>query len=150
MNRLPLLAAALPAVLVGLVSVAQVGLSLFAANPVWAVQPVTMAEAAALRDPGTVMRRIRQGADSHTAQAVREGIVSNEPVMLTPLDAAIAARRGEVIELLVWAAPPRHGGEWVQALCLAAALGDEGISEILARLKPPSVEPDCAGFTRPW
>ncbi len=150
MNRLLLLAAALPAVLVGLVSVAQIGLSLFAANPVWAIQPVTMAEAAALRDPATVMRRIQQGVDPHTAQAVRGGIVSNDPVTLTPLDAAIAARRGEVIELLVWAAPPRDAGEWVEALCLAAALGDAGITEILARLKPASVEPDCAGFTRPW
>ena len=150
MKQLPLLAAALPAALVGLVSVAQIGLSLFGANPVWAVESVTMAEAAALRDPAMLARMIQQGRDPYVPGSVREGLLVDDAVTLTPLDAAIVARRGEMVALVVWMAPPRDTREWVHALCVAGLVGDEDTSATLARLKPASVEADCAGFTPLW
>ena len=150
MRMLPLLAAGLPGVIVALASVVQLGLATVDRDPVWAVPPVTPAEAAALRDPATLARMSKDGVDLQAARSVRAGVLARTPLTLTPLEAAIAARRGEVIELLLWAAPPRDAATWTRARCLAGLVDDPDISALLAKQAPTLPPPDCAGYLRPW
>jgi len=149
MRTLPLIAAAVPGAVVALASVVQIGLAASGRDPVWAVKEMTAAEAAALRDPATLARMSKEGDDLRVARPVRAGVLGGTAVTLTPLEAAIAARRGEVVEFLLWAAPPRDAETWTRARCLAALVNEDDVSAVLAKQAPPS-EPDCSGYVRPW
>ena len=149
MRTLPLIAAAVPGVVVALASVVQIGLAASGRDPLWAVKEVTAAEAAALRDPATLARMSKEGADLRAARPVRAGVLGRTALTLTPLDAAIAARRGEVVEFLLWAAPPLDVETWTRARCLAALVAEDDVSAALAKQAPP-LELDCSGYVRPW
>ncbi len=64
MRTLPLIAAAVPGVVVALASVVQIGLAASGRDPLWAVKEMTAAEAAALRDPATLARMSKEGDES--------------------------------------------------------------------------------------
>lgn len=71
------------------------------AHPFWGWQPLTLSEAAALHDGGEVARLIAEGADPNGTYPVRAGYISREPVMITPVAAAMAAKRGEIVDILL-------------------------------------------------
>jgi hypothetical protein len=150
MTGLPRWAAALPAVVVGAASAAMVALSALGANPVWATGPMTMSEAAVMRDPAMVARAIAAGEDPYVARTVRRGLLVERDLMLTALDAAIGARRGEVVQFILWAAPPREAAVWERATCLAESVGDRDVTTVLDAARPASIVPQCKDFVRPW
>jgi hypothetical protein len=150
MTRLPRWAAALPALLVGVVSVIIVALSAVGASPVWTTSPMTMSEAAVMRDPAMVARAIATGEDPYVARRVRSGLLVEHDVSLTALDAAIGARRGEVVSFLLFAAPPRDAATWERATCLAGMVGDRDVTAVIDKARPASVAARCEGFVRPW
>ena len=88
----PLLA--LAAVRVGLLASSIVGHPAF-----WDTGMVTLSEAAAYRDGGEVARQLAAGADPNAVYPVRRGAVRGR-VEATPLEAAEAAGRSEIVELL--------------------------------------------------
>ena len=100
-RRALLLAAAGPPIVL---TVLRLGMLLAApagAHPFWGWQPLTLSEAAALHDGGEVARLIAEGADPNGTYPVRAGYISRDPVMVTPVAAAIAAKRGEIVDILL-------------------------------------------------
>jgi hypothetical protein len=153
-SPLPALAVALPGTIVVLLSLGSALLALSGTHPLWTPEGVNMSEAAALRDAATVVALLRAGESADERRAVRAGIVSRHQVSLTPLEAAIAARRPEVVEVILWAGPRLDDGAWRHARCLAALSSDEELGPVVERYRPAAigadVRPHCAGIRQPW
>ena len=143
-------AAALPALVVGLLSLAAVVSSAVGANPNWPKDAVNMTEAAALRDQGTVASLIARGEDPHARRELPADLVLNERAELTPFEAAIALGRAEIAELLFWSGYTAGPAEWRQLRCLARLEQDDEIGALLDAHRPPEASQDCEGVTRPW
>lgn len=112
---------------------------------------VTMAEAAVLRDEAELLRQMRHGANPNTAAPVRRGMLSDQDYILTPLEAAIAARHAEVVQLLVENGATLDSQNVPRLLCLAR-IGDA--TQIVALLESHSpmraTSVDCSGIRTPW
>jgi hypothetical protein len=108
MSRRLLLVAAAPAALLALVRVAFLVLALWDIHPFWLWEPLNLAEAAALRDRGEVSRLIAEGQDPNATYRVRRGMVERYPVEITPMAAALSARRDEIVEILLDAGARPH------------------------------------------
>ena len=150
-TRLPLVAVGLPGVLVALGSLGLCVLSLGGANPYWIEQPVNMSEAAALRDPAAVVNLIHRGVDPRKPYPVPAGRLFDRAVTMTPLEAAVAARRPEVVNVIL-SVQPLDAAAWRGAACLAGSVPDKDIREVVAAHRPEgaAADVDCAGYTRPW
>jgi hypothetical protein len=106
MRRWAPVALAAPAIVLCIVLVACLALATAGAHPFWQWQPLTLSEAAALRDAGEVARLLREGQDPNRAYPVRADLLSSRGAELTPMQAALAARRPEIVQLLVAAGVP--------------------------------------------
>ena len=100
MSRRMLLVAIVPAAVLAGVRVIFLVLAAWGLHPFLMWEPLNLAEAAALRDRGEVARLLAQGEDPNATYRVRRGFVHAYAIRLTPLSAARAARRGEVVQLL--------------------------------------------------
>lgn len=96
-----MLVAALPAALLAIARVVFLILAVWDVHPFWRWQPLNLAEAAALRDRGEVARLLAQGSDPNAAYPVRRGFIRDYVMRLTPLQAAEATNRDEVVQLLL-------------------------------------------------
>jgi hypothetical protein len=114
-------------------------------------QPVNISEAAALRDAATVVNLIQRGVDPRAPYPVPAGRLFDHAVTMTPLEAAVAARRPEVVDVILSARPLDAAG-WAGAACLARSVPDADIRAVVAAHRPEGAAPDvdCAGYTRPW
>jgi hypothetical protein len=70
-------------------------------HPIWHVEAQSLAEAAALRDGPAIVRYIEDGADPDQPGNVRAHIVSDEPRAMTPLQAAVASRDRDIVQLVL-------------------------------------------------
>jgi hypothetical protein len=87
-------------------------LAMWEVHPFWLWEPMNLAEAAAARDRGEVVRLIAEGQDPNATYRVRRGMVQRSAVLMTPMAAALAARRDEIVEILLDAgARPHTPGE---------------------------------------
>jgi hypothetical protein len=75
-------------------------LSMANAGPFWYWEPLTLSEAAALRDAAEVARQLKDGQDPNRAYRVRGGMLYQDTRQLTPMQAAVKADRPEIIDLL--------------------------------------------------
>ncbi|HEV8396023.1 MAG TPA: hypothetical protein VGQ37_17205 [Vicinamibacterales bacterium] len=149
-SRLPALALAIPGMVVALGSAGLGLMTLAGVNPFWSEQPVNISEAAALRDSATVLRLIQRGEDLAPAHRVRAGVLFDRAVTLTPVEAAVAARRAEVVDAIL-SSRRLEATDWQRAFCVAAAAPDEDIREVVNAHRPAdATDADCAGYTRPW
>jgi hypothetical protein len=144
------MAAALPAAALGVMTAGMLLRALVGPHPYWHAQPLNLSEAAAVRDPATVARLIRHGEDAYLRRRVRADLLFNDSSELTPIEAAIASGRSDVLEIILSSAPPPDPAEWNRLRCLAALERDEELREALDRFKPASAVVDCTGVTRPW
>lgn len=96
-----LLVAMAPAALLALARVVFLVLAIWDVHPFWMFEPLNLAEAAALRDRGEVARLLAEGEDPNATYRVRRGIVREYPMQLTPMAAAVAARRDEIVQILL-------------------------------------------------
>jgi hypothetical protein len=149
-RRLIALVTALPAALLGVMTAGMLLRALVGPHPLWRAEPLNLSEAAAVRDPATVARLMNHGEDPYLRREVRADLLFNDRNELTPLEAAIASGRADVIEIILTAAPPPEPSEWSRLRCLATLDGDDGLGEALDRFKPASAVVDCTGVTRPW
>lgn len=108
MNRRLLLVAAAPAALLALVRAVFLVLALWDLHPFWLWEPLNLAEAAALRDRGEVARLLSEGQDPNATYRVRRGVVERYAVQVTPMAAALSARRDEIVQLLLEAGAQPH------------------------------------------
>ena len=112
-------ALALPALLVtfGLAVIA--GAEMLGAHPLTMGSPRSVAEAIAMRDQAGAARLIEQGADVRAIALVRPGILTDHPLLVTPLEAAVLVDATPMLDYLVakGAAVPN------ELACLAADIG---------------------------
>jgi len=96
-----LLVAMAPPALLALARVVFLVLAIWDVHPFWLWEPLNLAEAAALRDRGEVARLLAAGEDPNATYRVRRGIARNYPMQMTPMAAALSARRDEIVQLLL-------------------------------------------------
>ena len=103
---------------------------------------LTLPEAAALRDEAEVLRQIRHGVDPNLAGRVRRGVIRDEEYLLTPLEAATAARHGEVVRLLVGNGAELNDTNVPILFCLAQRSGAADIVSLLNEHAPVDARAD--------
>lgn len=95
------LVAGLPALVLAAATVVLSGLGLAGANPLWPRTEVTFSEAAAARDKASVMQWLDEGRDPYRRYRIRAGLLGEEALDLTPMEAAIRENRDEIVALLL-------------------------------------------------
>jgi hypothetical protein len=154
-DRLPQLAIAMPGTAAALVSLVMLVMAARGSHPVWRHQDVNMSEAAALHDAATVIRLIRAGEDPRTPRRIQSGMLFEREVALTPLEAAIAARRPEVVDVLLSEMPGGLDADaWSRAVCLAGAVKAHDVERVLHDHRPGRAAGDarveCTAHALPW
>ena len=154
LRSVPLVLLSLPGVVLGLLSALMMAAALLGSHPLWEEHPLNMAEAAALRDPATVLLLLERGENPAERRPIRAGVLFDRPMLLTPLEAAIAARRPEVVELLLTAPKAAAPVDWLYAHCLAVSVDDSDIQRVVhthadAKFATRGTV-DCSTRSRPW
>ena len=110
-------------------------------HPVWSLQPRNLPEAVAFRDSAAVVRRVEAGESPDAAAEVRERIVLSDAATLTPIEAAAAARQGELVQLVLDLGASPDAAVWQRAWCISDA---SSVRDVLAAHRPPGARDDCA------
>ncbi len=110
-------------------------------HPIWSLEPRSLPEAVAFRDAAAVVRRIDSGDDPNRAAEVRAGVVLDDTVSLTPIEAAAAARHREMVQLLLDLGASPDATVWQRAWCISDA---SAVREVLRAHRPPGAMEDCA------
>ena len=138
--RMRVVCAALPALIATVVA---------AASPLfWKGGSLTLSEAAALRDAGEVARQIAAGADPNATYPLRPGVLA--ALSLTPLEAAVGARRPEIVQLLVLRGAKVDAAGWRRLHCFAAGLGAIDVVNAVDGFAPPAAARSCEGVRTPF
>lgn len=123
--------------------------ALFAGSTlVWPPVPVTLSDAAAMRDLREMTRQIAAGADPNAAAPVVYGFRFDRPVMMTPLEAAVGDHNiGGLVFL------EEHGARLDEdtarrLACFARRIGDESLDAYLVSRARTAVT--CDGVRVPW
>jgi len=120
-------------------------------DPLWYAEPVTLPEAAALRDNGEIVRLIQQGADPNAAGVVRAGLIKSNAITLTPLEAAVGIRRADTTALLLDRGATMDGAAWTRLVCFARQEHATDVEALLMTRRPPAAAvAGCDGITTPW
>ena len=121
------IAAALPPLALAIFTALSLALAAVGRHPLWRISDVNIAEAAAARDAASVVLMIQEGHDPNLPRFVRPGLLARGAVRATPLEAALAEDRLEIIDVLL-----RHGASLSEAqrvafTCAARRRGDTDI-----------------------
>ena len=128
-----------PVIVLGAAWLAVLALGLGADDPVWRLHPTNVAEAAALRDGGAIVRRVWAGEDVNAAAEVRAGIIASEVRTLTPVEAALSARRPEIVRLLIYLGARPDAVGWTSAWCQS----DDEVRDLLSQSRPEGATTEC-------
>lgn len=131
-----------PAAALAVAWIAVLALASDGEHPLWGLTPRNVAEAAAFRDGAAIVRLVRQGSNINAAGEVREGFISREPVTVTPLEAAVRARRGEIVRLLLDLGAAPDAVTWSRIWCEAE---DAESRTLLEPHRPEGADTACAG-----
>lgn len=143
LTTVPAACAAIPAVVAVGFCGALCGAALFGSTPAfWRGGPLTLAEAAALRDRGEVARLIEAGVDPNGDYELRPNILA--VTRATPLEAAVAARRPEIVHLLMREGASMDEPRWRSLHCLATTVGDPELVDAVDTYQPSTAAvPAC-------
>jgi hypothetical protein len=108
---------------------------------IWRSADVTPAQAALVADVASVARAIEGGADPNARTAVRLH-AGAEPVMLTPLEAAVLSKEPEVVSLVVKLGATIGDTTRASLVCLAREVRADAVLDVLSPLANWSG--DCA------
>lgn len=123
----------------------------FGMDPLWHVEPLTLAEAAALRDNGEVVRLIRGGEDPNKATPVRAEFLRNTAVTVTPLEAAVGIDRADMVNVLLENGATLDARTWNHLVCLAISIEADEAKELLETRRPADIlDPACEHVQAPW
>jgi len=135
LRTLPALCAAIPSLAAVGFCGAVLGAAAFGYTPTfWQGGPLTLAEAAALRDQGEVARLIEAGADANAEYALRPDVLAVNRA--TPLEAAVLGRRPEIVELLMHEGAAMDERSWRHLHCIAAEIGQEDVAAAIDAYRP--------------
>ena len=149
-GRAPVVALALPgAALIVATAVMLAGLP-FGVDPLWRVEPLTLAEAAALRDNGEVVRLIEAGADPNAPGTVRAEFLRNDPLTITPLEAAVGSDRVDIMEVLLEHGARLDPATWNRLMCFATAIEADESRALLEQRRPDGASLACDHVQTPW
>ncbi len=109
----------------------------------WPLERLTPSEAAALRDPASLIDQARSGVDLNDRYAVRGRLVTPEGIMLTPLEAATTSRRPEMVGLLLDLGANPTPEQLQVILCLAERRREPEIAAILEQRRQVHSAGDC-------
>ncbi len=109
-------------------------------HPIWSLDARNLAEAAAFRDGGAIVRFMEAGEDPRQPVLVRPGVIAEEGMTLTAIDAAVVAKRPEIVQLLFDLGLSLDAASWTQAWCLA---DDGGVRGVLQAHRPDGAADNC-------
>lgn len=137
------LAAAAPAVAGTFLILAFIGVEM-AGSSLSSIRLANIAEAAGLGLGGEVLRRATLGEDPRRVQYVRPQIISSAITHVNALEAAVLARKVELVRMLdrrgfIDREESRRG-----LACLAADIAAADVAEYLTREDDPACEPGAA------
>jgi hypothetical protein len=92
-------------------------------HPLWPDSRPTISEAIILRDLGALSQALEARPDLQRRYPVRPGMVTDKALELTPFEAALAARRDDVVGFLAQRNITPSTGERQRLRCLAAQQG---------------------------
>jgi hypothetical protein len=143
---------AAPGILFVIVTLALVAGPLVGFDPVWRSEPLSLPEAAGLRDDGEVLRLLRAGADIDAAGPIRAGFVKSYEITMTPLEAAVGIRRADMVTLLLDRGARLSATSWTQLVCFARREGAREVEAVLVARRPINTSPPpvCDGIKTPW
>jgi len=113
----------------------------------WPPVNLTLSEAAALGDAGEIANQIARGVDPNSPAIVRRGFVNRDPVVLTPLEAAVEHQRPDIVGVLILNGARADAPTIAPLRCVAQRLQDPRTEAVLERYVPGAV--DCARVTLP-
>ena len=149
-QTLPTAALCLPGALL-IVATAAMLLGLpFGVDPLWQVEPLTLPEAAALHDSGEIVRLIDLGEDPNVAGPVRPDLLRNDAQVVTPLEAAVGARRADIVELLLENGAVMDAARWTRLMCFAEVIDAGDVRDLLQPRRPAGASDACEGVQTPW
>ena len=122
----------------------------FGLDPLWRVEPLTLAEAAALRDNGEVVRLIDAGEDPNGAGTVRAELLHNDPLTVTPLEAAVGSDRVDMMEVLLDHGAVLDAATWTRLMCFATAIEADESRALLEQRRPDGASLACDHVQTPW
>ena len=138
LTTLPAVCAAIPPLAAVAFCGAVFGAALFGYTPTfWQGGALTLAEAAALRDQAEVARLIEAGADPNIEYALRPDVLAVSRA--TPLEAAVLARRPEIVQLLMHEGAAVDERGWHRLHCIAADIGEDDVIEAIDAYRPSTV-----------
>jgi hypothetical protein len=114
----------------------------------WRGGSLTLSEAAALRDHGELVRLIAAGSDPNAVYPLRAGVLAARS--LTPLEAAVGARRAEIVELLTLHGATIDAETWRRLHCFAIQTGAADVVQALDRYRPPGTDASCERISTPF
>jgi hypothetical protein len=115
----------------------------------WRGGLLTMSEAAALRDAGVVVQLIGDGEDPNATYSLRPDVLAVQSA--TPLEAAVGARRAEIIELLMTHGAKIAPAAWGRLHCFALNTGAGDVVQAVDRYRPEGVaDASCDGVATPF
>ena len=112
-------------------------------HPMWRHQDLNLSESAAVRDEAEVVRLIENGEDPNRPRDIRPGVLFDYAVRLTPLEAAVASQRAEMVERLLANGALMDAAVWNRLRC--AARGNE-VPVALERHRPAGAVTRCDGI----
>jgi hypothetical protein len=121
-----------------------------AAGPLWPADVVTLGEAVATGNQAEVLRQVSLGTDPNVPSRIRTGLLtSSGEVTLTALEAAVLARRADMLALMLANGPPPDGAVLQRLRCFERFEPEPAIEERLRTFD--SDRPlECAGVVRPF
>ena len=122
----------------------------FGIDPLWRVEPITLAEAAALRDNGEAVRLIQNGEDPNARGTVRAEFLRHDPQMVTPLEAAVGIDRPDMVETLLENGAVLDAATWTHLMCFAIAIEADEAIEFLEPRRPATASTACEHVRTPW
>lgn len=135
-------------VLIGMAALFVLAGATFGAHPLWNELELTISEAAALKDRGTIQRLIWEGVDPNRRSLVRGGVLKNEEMYLTPLEASVGTRASTTMRFLLTQGALMDDGDRTVLVCLAIK---EKAGEILEFLNAGEQDAaDCEHVATPW
>jgi len=110
-------------------------------HPIWSLQPRNLAEAAAFRDVGAIVRRVNAGEDLNRPGEVRARVILPSATSLTPIAAAAGSREAGTVQLLLDLGASPNADSWQRAWCISDATD---VRTLLALHRPDGALEECA------